>query len=494
MKSRHIQMISIGSVVGMGLFLSTANALRESGPLGLLLSYAVMGTMVFGVMDSLGEMVSHLPIAGGHVTLAKRFVNPSLSFALGWNFWYTWFLVFEMTELAAAGILINYWITSISNAVWILVILAAVTCINFAPSRIYGDKILRFASIKVVTIITLIIIGLVIDLGGGPNHHRIGFQFWKNPGPFVQFLGISGVKGRFLGFWQALIQAGFSCVGTEITAMTAGEAKNPRKTLPSAIRKVAVRIWLFYILGTFVIGLIVSSDDPRLNLNSHNAASSPFVIAIQDSGIKVLPSIINAALLTAACSAASSDMYTTSRTLHGLALAENAPAALKQLNSHGIPWICVLISSAMGLLSLMSVGGGGIGQLFTWLATMVSVTGLQTWVGILITYLRWDLGVRAQSIDRSMFPYQSRLRRWGAYYVLTLCIMILISNPFTVLINGQWSTATLVTGYLPIVMFVILYLSNKLFKQKKGQSIQMIKPADMDFDTGVRESLRDLDD
>ena len=89
---------------------------------------------------------------------------------------------------------------------------------------------------------------------------------------------------------SVLIQASFSYIGTEITAITAGEAKNPKKSLPSAIKGVAVRICMFYILGTFVIGLLVPSNDPRLNLGSHDAASSPFVIAIENSGIKTLPS------------------------------------------------------------------------------------------------------------------------------------------------------------------------------------------------------------
>ncbi|EGG06395.1 uncharacterized protein MELLADRAFT_36184 [Melampsora larici-populina 98AG31] len=471
-------MISMGGVIGMGLFLGTANALRQSGPLGLLLGYSVMGTIVWCVMASLGEMISYLPIAGGHVTLAKRFVNPSLSLALGWNYWYT-FVSFLAAEISASAILINYWTTSVNNAVWMILVLALVTSMNFAPTHFYGEFEFWFASIKVVTIVSLIITGIVLDLGGGPNHDRIGFRYWKNPGPFVQFLGIQGVTGRFLGFWSALIQATFSCIGTEITAITAGEAKNPKKTLPSAIRKVAIRILMFYVMGTFVIGLIVSSDDPRLNLNSHNAASSPFVIAIHDSGIKALPSIINAALLTAACSAASSDMYTTSRALHGLALAENAPAILRRTNSQGVPWLCVLVSAAMGLLSFMSIGGHGAGQVFTWLATMSSVAGLQTWIGILITYLRWDSGVQAQSINRSDFPYVSYLRRWGAYHGLILCSLTLIFNPFTVFIKGQWSTPTFVTGYLPLVMFCALYFGSRVYYRCQGVDGRPIKPMEM---------------
>ncbi|KAG0141056.1 hypothetical protein CROQUDRAFT_99237 [Cronartium quercuum f. sp. fusiforme G11] len=193
-------------------------------------------------------------------------------------------------ELSASAILINYWTKAVNNAVWMMLMLAVVVGLNFAPAHFYGEFEFWFASIKLVTILCLRILGIVLDLGGGPMHDRIGFRYWKNPGPFIEFLGIQGTAGRFLGFWPALIQATVSCVGTEITAITAGEAKNPKKALPSAIRKVTIRIWVFYILGTFVIGLIMQSNEPRLNLNSHDAASSPFVIAISNSGIKILPS------------------------------------------------------------------------------------------------------------------------------------------------------------------------------------------------------------
>ena len=79
-------MISIGGVIGTGLFLGTANGLRHGGPLGLLLGYATMGSITFSIMVCLGEMIAHLPIPGGHISLAQRFVNPGFSVTMGWNY------------------------------------------------------------------------------------------------------------------------------------------------------------------------------------------------------------------------------------------------------------------------------------------------------------------------------------------------------------------------------------------------------------------------
>ena len=160
----------------------------------------------------------------------------------------------------------------------------------------------------------LMILGIILDLGGGPDHDRIGFRYWKNPGPFVQYNGIGGAKGRFLGFWAVLTQAAFAFVGTEIVAVSltlsehlsgdikynvtksncqiaAGEAKNPRWNVPRAIRRVYIRILIFYIGGVTIIGLLVPSNSPSLNLGSKTAAASPFVIAIKRSGIKSLPGV-----------------------------------------------------------------------------------------------------------------------------------------------------------------------------------------------------------
>lgn len=452
-----------------------------------------MGTVVWNVMASLGEMISHLPIAGGHVTLAKRFVDPSLSFAMGYNYFYNWAIVLP-TEISASAVLVNYWTQAVSNAVWITLFLFIVGLINLGGARFYAEFEFWFASIKVVTIVGLIILGIILDAGGGPDHDPIGFRYWNDPGPFVQHLGVEGSFGRFLGFWSVLIQAAFSYIGTEITAITAGEAKNPKKSLPSAIRGVAVRICIFYILGTFIIGLLVPSNDPRLNLNSHDAASSPFVIAIEKSGIKTLPSIINACLLSSAWSAASSDLYTSSRALYGLALAGNAPKVLQKTTSWGLPWVALAVSFAIGFLSYMSVGVGSAGEVFGWLSNMSSVTGLLTWVGILITYLRFDAGVKAQNINRDQFPYKSSLRSAGAIYSLVMCCLILLFNSYSVFVNGHWDTATFVTGYLPILVAFICYFGSKYYYKRIGETTSIVGVHAMDFYTDSRDEARDADE
>lgn len=483
LKNRHIAMISIGGVIGTGLFLGSGGALSHGGPLGLLLGYAVMGTIVYSVMVALGEMVSHLPVAGGHITLATRFVDKALAFTMGWNYWYNWTIVLP-AELSAAAVLINYWDSDTNlNAAWITIFLLVVIGINLGGARLYGEMEFWFASIKVLTITGLIIAGIVISAGGGPNHKSIGFQYWRDHGPFNQYLGIEGAKGRFLGFWAVLIQAAFSYIGTEITAIAAGEAKNPKRNLPRAIKRVYIRICLFYILGVFTIGLICPSNAPDLFNGSGNASASPFVIGIKQAGISGLPGLINACLLTSAWSAASSDMYTSSRALYSLSLSGGAPRFLQRTTSWGLPWACLLVSVAFSLLSYMSAGAAEAATVFGWFANMTSVAGLLTWWGIFVTYLRWHKGVKVQAIDKSEFPFRAPFQPYLTYYGLFMTSLILFFNGWAVFIHGNWDTATFITSYIPLLLFVVLYFGYRFIFGAK-----LINVEDMDFVTGSRDA------
>ncbi|KAJ6516211.1 amino acid permease [Mycena sanguinolenta] len=492
LKNRHIAMISIGGVIGTGLFLGTGTALQHGGPVGLLLGYLAVGSITYSVMISLGEMVAYLPIPGGHIKLAERFVDPALSFTMGWNYWYNWIIVLP-AELSAASVLINYWNKTVNDAAWITIIMAVVIGINLLGAGVYGEAEFIFASIKVITITGLIILGIVLDLGGGPDHDRLGFRFWKHPGPFVQYKGISGAEGRFLGWWAVMSQAAFSYIGTEIVAIAAGEAKNPRRNLPKAIRRVYIRILLFYIGGVIIIGLLVPSNDPDLNLGAGTAAASPFVIAIRRSGIKALPSIINACLLTSAWSAGSSDLYTSSRALYGLAAAGNAPRIFLKTLSNGLPVVSIVFCSLFSTLAYMGVKSGS-GKVFGWFSNMTSIAGLMTWFGICVTYIRFYKGMKAQGYDRTHLPFASRLQPFAAWYALVFCLVIAFFSGWAVFLKNGWVAADFVTNYLPFALFPVLYGVSKLYYWRKGGSLYWIPAEKMDFVTNIAEIEADTYD
>lgn len=226
------------------MFLYTGSALNEGGPLGILLAFMIMGSVCYSVMISLGEMVSACPMPGGAIALAGQFFDESLSFTVGWFYCYTW-TIFLPSELSAISVLINLWNTSVNNAVWISVFLVAAVAINMLGSAAYGETEFWLSYLKIFLVVGLIICSIVISAGGGPTGETIGFRFWRDPGPFVQYAGIPGTLGRFLGFWVTLTRAAFSYIGSEIVAIAAGETKNPRVNVPRAIKNVYIRILLF---------------------------------------------------------------------------------------------------------------------------------------------------------------------------------------------------------------------------------------------------------
>lgn len=361
---------------------------------------------------------------------------------------------------------------------------------NFFGTRVFGEIEFWAASIKVITIIGLIIVSIIITAGGGPNHEPIGFRYWNETGGFVQYKGIEGAWGRFLGFFSVLISAAFAFIGTEMTAVAAAEAANPGRTVPRAIKTVWIRLALFYISSAFLIGLLVSPTNPDLNLGS-TAAKSPFVIAIKEAGIRALPSVINAALLTSAWSAGIADLYINSRTLYGLYTRGATPRFAdkwlgKTRKSDGLPWVCVGICALFTPLAFFAASPEkSAGQAFGYFASMCSVCGMLSWSCILMTSIRWHHGLKAQGIDRSSLPYTAPLQPYLSWYGLCVSIVVIIFSGFTAFIH-RFDTSTFITTYFPIPFFAVLWAGYKLYHKST-----LVPYEDMDFVTGFSGDLTD---
>ncbi|KZV73878.1 amino acid transporter [Peniophora sp. CONT] len=480
MKNRHIAMISLGGVIGTGLFLNAATGLMNGGPAGLLLAYLFCSTPALGVMLCLGEMVTLFPIQGGHVKLAERFVGKSWSFALGWLYWLNWALVFP-AEIIAVGVIIRFWDKETNSTVYIMVAWIVVMMLNSFGAGIYGESEFWFASIKMITIVGIIILGIIVDAGGGPQGEAIGFRYWNNPGAFNQFLDIEGTLGRFLGFWSCLVQASGAFIGFEIVALAAAESKNPRRNVPRAVKKVYIRICLFYIISSLIAGMLVSQDDEALNLGDSTAASSPFVIAFSRAGISVVPSLVNACLVTAAWSAGNADVYTSSRALYGLAAAGNAPAIFLKTTRAGVPWVALIPSGLIGLLGLTALKSSA-GTIFNYFVNLTSTAGLMCWFAIAVVYVRFNAGWKAQGHSRKDLPYHNRLAPFAGWYTLVVTFIICFFSGFKNFIGDNWDAPTFVTNYLPMPLIFILFLVHKF---TTGAPVLAVE--DMDFVTGLAE-------
>lgn len=228
------------------------------------------------------------------------------------------------------------------------------------------------------------------DLGGVAGQPIIGFQRWKDPGPFGQAHLVDQINlDQFLGVIGGLVQATYAFQGMELVAIAASETESPRRNIKRAIRRVFLRICIFYILGIFVIGLTVASNDPLLLSRTDTELStsqSPFIIAINHAGISVLPSVVNAGFLTSAFSAGNSFLFCSSRILYGLAIRHQAPRIFTYCTKQGLPIIAVVVTSSFSLLSFVNVNTGAV-KGFTDLVNLATVTGLFTWWSINLTYI-----------------------------------------------------------------------------------------------------------
>ena len=257
-------------------------------------------------------MFCYPPLKGVSIPYCvSRFVEPSLAFADGWNYWYA-YAILVAAESTAGAIVLQYWTTAVPVGVWIAMMLVVILILNIIAVAFFGEAEFWFASIKLITIIGLIIVSIVIFFGGGPDEDRLGFRYWetKNGGSAFNPYLVDGSTGRFLAYWTAFVKAGFAFITSpELIALASGETMAPRRNIPKAARRYVWRLAIFYGLGSLVIGVIVPRTKKRLLSPSSNAAASPFVIGIQLAGIHALNHIINAAILASAWSAGNAFVY-----------------------------------------------------------------------------------------------------------------------------------------------------------------------------------------
>ncbi|CAF0950509.1 unnamed protein product [Adineta steineri] len=459
LKNRHLQMITIGGAIGTGLFISSGTALATGGPGALVLDFIIIGFMLFNVCMALGELCVVFPVSG---------------FAMGWNYALHKLIVIPL-ELTAAGIVINYWTTSINIGVWITTFLVFLLIINLFGVRGYGEIEFFMSMIKIIAVIGFIILGIVLVFGGGPNHQYIGGKYWIHPSPFAN--GFKGVCSVF-------VTAAFAFGGTEMVGLVAAETDNPQKTIPRATKQVFWRITIFYVVSMALIGCLVPYTSPRLlsGSSSYDASASPFVIAIEDAGFKVLPSIFNAVILCAIFSVGNSNVYGASRTLCALAENGQAPKVLAYIDRKGRPLSAVALSIMIGLLAYINCANVGT-QLFQWLLALSGLSSFFTWGSICACHIMFRSAWKAQGHTLDELVFVAPLGIVGSYFGLLLNILCLIAQFYIAVspIHGSVTTRSFFEAYLAVPIVIISYIVWKIWKKTP-----FMRPSTIDLETGRR--------
>ncbi|OAA65770.1 amino acid permease [Niveomyces insectorum RCEF 264] len=310
-------------------------------------------------------------------------------------------------------------------------------------------------------------------VGGNPKHDAYGFRYWKTPGAFAEYLSTGNI-GRFEGFLAAVWSAAFCVVGPEYISMVAAEAKHPRVYIKSAFKTVYWRFCVFFILGSLCCGIVVSHTDPILNdaAGTGTAAGSPYVIAMTNLGINVLPHIVNALLFTSIFSAGNTYCYCASRSLYGLALEGRAPRILTKCWG-GNPLLCFAVVLCFAMLSFLSLSSGS-NVVLTWMTNLITAGGIINYIVITTTYICFYRACKAQNFDRSKLPYLGRFQPYSAYIGLVWMSFVVIFYGYSAF--RPWSVKNFFTYYTMVILAPILYVGWKLIKRTR-----ILRPHEVDL-------------
>ncbi|RWZ72530.1 amino acid permease [Streptomyces albidoflavus] len=412
--SRQIQMIAIGGAIGTGLFLGAGKAISKAGP-SLVLAYAIAGLVIFFIMRALGELLMYRPVSGSFSEYAREFIGPFAGFVTGWTYWLFW-VVTGITEATAAAQYMTYWF---AVPQWVSALLFTVILYgaNLISVKIFGELEFWFSMVKVTAIVGMILICVgILTLGfSDAGDTATVAHLWNQGGFFPEGIG---------GTLMTLQIVMFAFLAVELVGVTAGESKDPEKTLPKAINTVPWRIAVFYVGALIMILSVVpwSEFEPGV---------SPFVAAFEKMGLGVGAAIVNFVVLTAALSSCNSGMYSTGRMLRDLALNGQGPKFFTRLTRSGTPLVGTTFSAALMMVGVW-INYQWPGEAFNYVVSFATISGMWAWVMILVCQIRY----RAKA-DRGELPVSSfrapgaPFTSWFALLFLALVVVMMGIDPDT---------------------------------------------------------------
>ncbi|KAF2014106.1 general amino acid permease-like protein AGP2 [Aaosphaeria arxii CBS 175.79] len=468
--NRQIQLIAIGGSIGTALFVSIGGALNKAGPLGMLLAYTGYSCILAMINNCIAEMGTYMPITGGFIRLAGHWADEALGFAAGWNFFLYEALLIPF-EITALNLVLTFWRDDIPVAAVCAACIVLYAACNILAVKVFGEAEFWLSGGKVVLIFMLFSFTFITMCGGNPKHDAYGFRYWRDPGPMAEYLS-TGALGRWEGFLGALWAAGFCIVGPEYISMVSGEAKRPRVYIKNAFKTVYWRFCIFFITGALCVGIILPYNDPSLvkvlkgGEGGGTAAASPYVIAMSNLAVPVLPHITNALLLTSIFSAGNTYTYCATRSLYSLSIEGRAPKFLRKCLKNGVPIYCFIIVMAFPFLSFLSVSDGSAKAL-TWITSLITAGGMLNYIGITLTYLAFYRATKAQNFDRNALPYTGWFQPYCAWIGLIWEIGMVCCYGYSVFLPGMWTVQDFFFSYTMVFLYPILYFGWKLLKRTK---------------------------
>ena len=449
LKVRHIRLMALGSTIGVGLFLGSASAIQIAGP-SILLGYLLAGIVAFIVLRTLGEMAVHEPVAGSFAAYANTYVGPLAGYMVGWGYW-TYWIVVGIAEVTAVGIYMGIWFPETPQWIWALSSILMMGLINLIAVKVFGEFEFWFALIKVVAIVAMIALGgSVIFFGFTNDWNPIGLaNLWQHGGFFP-----NGISGMLLSLQMVL----FAYVGIEMIGLSAGEAENPRKTIPMAIDSLAWRILIFYMGAIFVILAIFP-------WNEIGQQGSPFVVMFERIGLREAAGIINFVVITAALSSCNAGIFSGGRLLYALSVNGYAPSPFAKLSKYGVPHRAVMATVAVCMTGVV-LNYFVPDKAFQYIMAAVTFIGLMVWIAILITQIQFRRSLT--KVQVAELAYRTPWWPYSSWFALAFIALVVVLMGF-----HEDARIALVLGpcllgvYLAMFYIVGLHRKTKLSREFK---------------------------
>ncbi|MEI4768658.1 amino acid permease [Psychrobacillus sp. FJAT-51614] len=414
MKSRHLFMLSLGGVIGTGLFLNAGYTINQAGPGGAIVGYLFGGLILYMVMTCLGELAVYMPVTGSFQTYATRFISPSAGFSLGWMY-FVGSAATAGVEFTAAGILMKHWFPDVPVWIWCAIFVVLLFALNALTTKAFAEAEFWFAGIKVVAVVLFIIIGLGAIFGIIPLEDRATPMF-TNLVPTGLFP--AGIAIVFVTMMNVI----FSYQGSELVGIAAGETENPEKNIPKAIRTILIRIVVFYIASIIVLSAIFPATELGL-------LESPFVTLMNVAGIPFAGDIMNFVILTAILSVGNSCLYASTRLLWSMANEGMAPKIFGRLSKQKVPFNALLFTILFSLLSLLT----SVMEADTVFVLLMSIAGISvtiSWMGIAASQLMFRYRYLKDGGTLESLTFKAPFYPFVPIFCIAFCLMILVFLAF----------------------------------------------------------------
>ncbi len=414
LKNRHLQLISLGGVIGSGYFLGTGYVLEKAGPAAIL-AYLLGGVIVLCVMLCLAELAVEKPVSGSFVTYAREHISPTWACGVGWAYWTTW-VAYVPSEMIAAGIIMNNFIPEVSQLWWAVFFGLLVTILNLFHVDKFGESEFWLSLIKIIALAAFSIVAGLICLGLIGDQGYIGTKVLLGSGGFAPN-----------GYWPIVLTMVIILVnfqGTEIIGLAAGECEKPEKSIPIAVRNVTWRIIALYIIPISLLISILPWDKAGLD-------ESVFAAAVTQYGLSGFGAFFAFVILTAAISCSNSGLYGAARALHALARMEMAPSALGHINKNGMPSRSILVSICACWAVILLYSFDPNSALYTYLLAVSGFTGAIAWISICWSEYRSRKRKIAEGTEGALryktpfFPYVTLFGIWAQVF----CLIVMVFEP-----------------------------------------------------------------